>query len=137
MASGYKGRKIPIGSGSTNSIIDAVKKPATAKSAEAKAIASQEDTKHKTLVAAIIKTINANRDIKVIQVWKLLDEVGFRGYTEMGAQFADKHPNFLINTGSATAQDLENLIKKAQDTVWQKKGVKLECEIQFLGKRDK
>ncbi|MBP5344491.1 MAG: UDP-N-acetylmuramate dehydrogenase [Alphaproteobacteria bacterium] len=66
--------------------------------------------------------------------WKLLDEAGLRGYTLNGAKFSEKHPNFLINTGTASAEDLENLISFAQEKVLQKTGIKLECEIKILGK---
>ena len=69
-----------------------------------------------------------------LSAWKLLDEVGLRGYTLNGAQFSEKHPNFLINTGTASAEDLENLISLAQKQVFQKMGVRLECEVKILGK---
>jgi len=65
--------------------------------------------------------------------WKLLDEVGLRGYTDHGAQFSEKHPNFLINTGGASASDLERLIRLAQKKVLEKKGIQLECEIKITG----
>ena len=71
-----------------------------------------------------------------LNAWKLLDEVGLRGYTLNGAKFSEKHPNFLINTGSTSAEDLENLIVLAQNQVFQKTGVKLECEIKILGSKD-
>ena len=66
--------------------------------------------------------------------WKLLDKAGFRGYTKNGAQFSEKHPNFLVNTGTANAKDLENLICEAQGKVYENTGIKLDCEIRFLGK---
>lgn len=69
-----------------------------------------------------------------LSAWKLLDGVGLRGYTDRGAQFSEKHPNFLINTGTANAENLENLIRLAQQKVLDKYGINLECEIQILGK---
>ena len=45
---------------------------------------------------------------------------------------SDKHPNFIINEGSATAEDVKALIKIAKDTILQKYGIELEEEIVYL-----
>ena len=67
--------------------------------------------------------------------WKLLDSVGLRGYTQHHAQFSEKHPNFLINMGGASAEDLEELIILAQKKVQEKTGTRLECEVKILGEK--
>lgn len=65
---------------------------------------------------------------------KIIDEVGLRGFSVGGAQVAPWHGNFIINTGKATASDISNLVQKIKDTVKEKKGFSLECEIIFTDK---
>lgn len=62
---------------------------------------------------------------------KLIDEAGLRGLQVGGAQVAPWHGNFIVNTGSATAGDVQALIGKIQKTVFQKTGFLLEPEIIF------
>jgi UDP-N-acetylmuramate dehydrogenase len=50
-----------------------------------------------------------------------------------GAQMSPKHPNFLINTGTATAQDLENLGELVRKKVYDSSGITLEWEIKRVG----
>lgn len=68
------------------------------------------------------------------KAWQLIDEAGMRGFKIGGAQISEKHCNFMINTGDATAQDLIDLGNLAIDKVLQKTGVKLEWEIKRIGK---
>jgi UDP-N-acetylmuramate dehydrogenase len=65
--------------------------------------------------------------------WKLLEAVGLRGYQIGGAQFSDKHCNFLINAGNATAADVAALKRLAQDRIRDEFGVELEGEVSFVG----
>ena len=65
--------------------------------------------------------------------WQLVDEAGMRGYTLGGAQVSEKHCNFLINTGNATAQDLEDLGELVREKVLQNSGVELHWEIKRIG----
>lgn len=65
--------------------------------------------------------------------WKLLDGVGLRGYQIGGARFSDKHCNFLINGGDATAADVAALKALAQQRVREQYGVELEGEVSFVG----
>ncbi|HEX5478355.1 MAG TPA: UDP-N-acetylmuramate dehydrogenase [Dehalococcoidia bacterium] len=65
--------------------------------------------------------------------WKLLDDAGMRGYGVGGAQFSDKHCNFLINTGGATAADVAALKREAQTRVRERFGVDLENEVTLVG----
>lgn len=66
--------------------------------------------------------------------WKLVDEAGWRGKPYGGAMFSPLHSNFLINTGEATAADLEGLGEAVRADVKAKFGVELEWEIKRIGK---
>jgi UDP-N-acetylmuramate dehydrogenase len=66
--------------------------------------------------------------------WKLVDEAGWRGKPFGGAMFSPLHANFLINTGEATAADLEGLGEAVRADVKSKFGVELEWEIKRIGK---
>ena len=68
------------------------------------------------------------------KAWKLIDAAGFRGAREGGAQISEKHCNFLINTGDATAADLERLGERARAAVKETSGVDLRWEIKRIGR---
>lgn len=64
---------------------------------------------------------------------RLIEEAGLKGFTIGGAQVSDKHANFIINNGSAQAQDVYDLIRAVQEKVFEVHGTKLEPEVRFLG----
>lgn len=66
-------------------------------------------------------------------VGKLVQDAGLRGYRVGDMQVSEKHTGFIINLGNATCKDVKNIIKDIQDKVYEKFGVKLETEIQFIG----
>jgi len=66
--------------------------------------------------------------------WKLVDEAGWRGKLFGGAMFSPLHANFLINTGEATAADLEGLGEAVRADVLAKTGVQLDWEIKRIGR---
>ena len=68
-----------------------------------------------------------------LKAWKLIDSVGGRGLTIGGAQVSNQHCNFLINTGEATAEDLERLGEELRAKVKEKTGIILEWEIKRVG----
>lgn len=68
------------------------------------------------------------------RAWQLIDQAGCRGLTKGAAMVSDKHCNFLINTGGATAADLEALGETVRDRVLAQSGIRLEWEIKRLGK---
>ncbi len=68
--------------------------------------------------------------------WKLVDNAGWRGKPWGGAMFSPLHANFLINTGDATAADLEDLGEAVREDVLKKFGVALEWEIKRIGRRN-
>jgi UDP-N-acetylmuramate dehydrogenase len=67
------------------------------------------------------------------KAWQLIDAAGCRGLIRGGAMVSDKHCNFLINTGTATAADIEALGEEVRRRVFQDSGVVLEWEIQRIG----
>jgi UDP-N-acetylmuramate dehydrogenase len=69
-----------------------------------------------------------------LSAWKLNDEAGMRGYRRGGAQVSEKHANFLINTGDATAADIEGLGEDVRAAVKTKHGIELEWEIKRVGR---
>ena len=69
-----------------------------------------------------------------LSAWKLNDEAGMRGYRRGGAQVSEKHANFLINTGDATAADIEGLGEDVRAAVKAKHGIELEWEIKRIGR---
>ena len=75
-------------------------------------------------------------DSHELKAWKVIDEAGMRGFTLGGAQMSPMHPNFLINTGGATAADLEDLGEEVRKRVFQQSGITLEWEIMRVGQRN-
>lgn len=69
------------------------------------------------------------------KVWQLIDESGCRGLMVGGAQMSEKHANFMINTGNATANDLENLGEEVRKRVADKFGITLRWEIKRIGEK--
>jgi UDP-N-acetylmuramate dehydrogenase len=67
------------------------------------------------------------------QAWQLIDEAGCRGLARGGAMVSDKHTNFLINTGNATAADIESLGEEVRRRVHDRFGIVLEWEIRRIG----
>jgi UDP-N-acetylmuramate dehydrogenase len=65
--------------------------------------------------------------------WKLIDAAGCRGLTVGGAQVSEKHCNFLINLGSATAAEIETLGETVRTRVKDNSGIELEWEIKRIG----
>jgi UDP-N-acetylmuramate dehydrogenase len=66
--------------------------------------------------------------------WKLVDEAGWRGRLHGAAMFSPQHANFLINTGEATAADLEGLVETVRADVKAKLGIELEWEVKRVGR---
>ena len=67
------------------------------------------------------------------RAWQLIDEAGCRGLTIGNAMVSEKHCNFLINTGNATAQELESLGEEVRRRVRAHSGVDLQWEIKRIG----
>ncbi|MDH5721999.1 MAG: UDP-N-acetylmuramate dehydrogenase [Alphaproteobacteria bacterium] len=72
---------------------------------------------------------------KGTRAWQLVEKVGGRGLKIGGAQMSEKHCNFMINTGDATAKDLEELGDELIRRVREECGIELHWEIKRLGER--
>lgn len=66
---------------------------------------------------------------------ELIMKAGMRGFTVGGAQVSEKHCGFVINTGTATSDDIIRVIEKVQENVKNTFGVQLEPEVILLGER--
>ena len=64
---------------------------------------------------------------------KLIEDAGLKGTTHGGAQISEKHGNFFVNRGGATASDVVALMRLARERVRETQGVTLEVEILFAG----
>ena len=64
---------------------------------------------------------------------RLIESCGLKGFTIGGAQVSVKHANFIINTGTASAADIETMIAHMQATVKEKTGVELVREVKIVG----
>jgi UDP-N-acetylmuramate dehydrogenase len=74
-------------------------------------------------------------DTHELKAWKVIEEAGMRGARLGGAQMSEMHANFLINTGGASAADLEDLGELVRKRVLEKNGITLEWEIMRVGDR--
>ena len=66
---------------------------------------------------------------------RLIEQCGLKGKQIGGAQVSEKHANFIVNTGAATAADIENLINEVQAVVQQQTGIKLHPEVRIVGEK--
>ncbi|MBZ0106963.1 MAG: UDP-N-acetylmuramate dehydrogenase [Sulfuricella denitrificans] len=66
---------------------------------------------------------------------RLIEASGLKGLAIGGAQVSEKHANFIVNLGNATAADIESLIETVQEKVKQAHGVELVTEVRIIGER--
>ncbi len=64
---------------------------------------------------------------------EIIDELGFKGMSVGGAQVSERHANFIVNTGQASARDVLELMRKIEEAVFDKKGIRFEREIKLAG----
>jgi UDP-N-acetylmuramate dehydrogenase len=76
---------------------------------------------------SVFKNRNGN------STWKYIDQAGLRGREIGGARISEKHPNFIVNTGRATASDVKELIDMVKKGVREATGVALEEEVEMWG----
>jgi len=72
-------------------------------------------------------------DTHELKAWKLIDDAGMRGARRGGAQMSPMHANFLVNTGGASAADLEGLGEEVRERVLENSGISLSWEIMRVG----
>jgi len=76
---------------------------------------------------------NPEDDPEGRKAWQLIDAAGCRGLRVGKAKISEKHCNFIINTGKATAADIENLGEEVRRRVREKTGIDLRWEIKIIG----
>jgi UDP-N-acetylmuramate dehydrogenase len=64
----------------------------------------------------------------------LIDQAGLKGFRVGGAQISPKHANFIVNTGGATAKDVDEIIRAVKSAVKERFQVELESEVRYLGR---
>ena len=69
------------------------------------------------------------------KAWQLIDAVGLRGHKIGGASFSEKHCNFMVSDGNATAKELEELGELARKRIKAQNGVDIHWEIKRIGKQ--
>ena len=72
-----------------------------------------------------------------LKAWQLIEKAGCRGLKQGGAMISEKHCNFFINTGKATAQDFETLGETVQKRVFETSEIMLEWEVRRIGVKTK
>ncbi len=70
-----------------------------------------------------------------LKAWQLIDAAGCRGLRNGDAMISEKHCNFLINLGKATAKDIEDLGEIVREKVYRHSGIMLDWEIKILGEK--
>ncbi len=68
---------------------------------------------------------------------RLISEAGLKGTVIGGAQISEKHPNFIVNRGTATFKDISEILKLVKRTISEKYGINLEEEIIIIKNSDK
>lgn len=66
---------------------------------------------------------------------RLIEEAGLKGHSIGGAKISEMHGNFIVNSGNATAQDVLDLIQFVKDKIYENKGVKMETEVEIIGRK--
>jgi UDP-N-acetylmuramate dehydrogenase len=69
------------------------------------------------------------------KAWELIEKAGCRGLQKGGAKISELHCNFMLNTGNATASDLEDLGEEVRQRVFDTTGIHLRWEIERIGSR--
>ncbi len=65
---------------------------------------------------------------------RLIEEAGLKGYSIGGAKVSEKHANFIVNTGNATADDVLSLIRHIKNVIFEKRKITLETEVEIIGR---
>jgi UDP-N-acetylmuramate dehydrogenase len=76
---------------------------------------------------SVFKNISGN------PAWTYIDRAGLRGLRIGDACISEKHPNFIVNLGNATAADVVSLIRKVKKEVYEQMGVEMEEEVELWG----
>ena len=74
-------------------------------------------------------------DSTTLKAWSLIDKAGLRGKKLGRAKVSDKHPNFLINLGGASASEIESLGEHVRKSVYDKYKISLDWEVIRVGRK--
>ncbi|GLB61230.1 UDP-N-acetylmuramate dehydrogenase [Cytobacillus sp. NCCP-133] len=66
---------------------------------------------------------------------QLVEKAGLKGHSIGGAQISDMHGNFIVNAGNAKAEDVLALIQHVKDTIFDQYGIKMETEVEIIGRK--
>jgi UDP-N-acetylmuramate dehydrogenase len=66
---------------------------------------------------------------------RLIQEAGLKGHRIGGAKISEMHGNFIVNAGNATSEDVLALIQHVKDVILEKYGVKMETEVEIIGRK--
>ncbi|MDA8361219.1 MAG: UDP-N-acetylmuramate dehydrogenase [Gammaproteobacteria bacterium] len=108
-------------------------------------LTSAPDVDGQARIRALLKSRNATQPMQTANAgsvfrnppgqhaWQLIEQAGLKGLREGAAVVSERHANFIINEGGATAMQIETLITRVQAAVKERVGVFLEPEVRFLG----
>ncbi len=65
---------------------------------------------------------------------QLIEAAGLKGFSIGGAKISEMHGNFIVNSGNATAKDVEDLIQYIKDKIFALYEIKMETEVEIIGK---
>jgi UDP-N-acetylmuramate dehydrogenase len=138
----YRGSRLPEGWGLTEAVFRAGAGEPEALHARIEEQLAKRDatqpTKDRTAGSTFrnpagFSSTGRDDDTHELKAWKVIDDAGMRGATLGGAQMSPKHSNFLINTGGATAADLEGLGEMVRKKVYEHSGIDLQWEVLRVG----
>jgi UDP-N-acetylmuramate dehydrogenase len=69
---------------------------------------------------------------KGLSAGRVIEEIGFKGFSNGGVQVSEKHANFIVNKGSAEPDDIMSLIKIIQEKALSSRGIELNTEIKII-----
>ncbi|MCI3921039.1 UDP-N-acetylmuramate dehydrogenase [Paenibacillus sp. TRM 82003] len=101
----------------------------------AAAMAAYKDRRKRTQPLHLAVAGSVFRNPEGHHAAKLIEEAGLKGLSVGGAEVSTLHANFIVNTGNATAEDVLTLIKRIQQIVEQRTGIRLVPEVLEVGER--
>jgi UDP-N-acetylmuramate dehydrogenase len=135
---GYRHSELPAGWIVVGAVLRAVPGESQAIEARMRAIKAEREANQPLHVATGGSTFKnpGGKDPAGSKAWQLIDAAGCRGLRHGRAMVSDKHCNFLINTGGARAAELEELGEQVRARVQERSGIRLEWEIDRIGRPD-
>ncbi|WP_425460279.1 UDP-N-acetylmuramate dehydrogenase [Leptospira fletcheri] len=89
--------------------------------------------KNKKSAGSMFKNPKIYENGAEIKAWQLIDRAGLRGKTIGGAQISPEHCNFIVNTGSAKASEVDALVRIVREKVDKECGIRLDREVEYFG----